>query len=299
MSFSRARRFVVEGAKVVLSDLHSDAGTVLAQELGPNAQPEPSFHGQTWRIRTERSPNLFDEMSILILRHFMAISTTRLHGSKRARTRDQLLVAAQSLLITQTSSALGIRQITDHAGVVHATFYNYYQDIAALIADLGELLGATHTAAMAGLTPGLADPALRFARITRQTLRIVASEPGFGRLVYDVGLPADSIVAELRLRLALDLAEGQQLGRFAKFDLDQTASLVSGAISGLALDLHRGTLPITAIEPATTRLLEWIGLDPETAAALGHEAIPFEPAPVLPLRWLALTADRFPAGKSL
>jgi hypothetical protein len=28
-------------------------------------------------------------------------------------------------------------------------FYNYYPDVAALIGDLGELLGATHAAAMA------------------------------------------------------------------------------------------------------------------------------------------------------
>ena len=38
MSFSHARRFVAEGVKVVLSDLRSDAGNVLAQELGPNAK---------------------------------------------------------------------------------------------------------------------------------------------------------------------------------------------------------------------------------------------------------------------
>jgi len=201
--------------------------------------------------------------------------------------------------MTQTAAALGIRQITEHAGVVHATFYNYYQDIAALLADLGELLGASHAATMAGLTPDLADPALRFARITRQTLRMVASEPDFGRLIYDVGLPADSLVTELRLRLALDLAEGQQLRRFAIADLDLTTSMVSGAISGVALDLHRGTLPFTAIEIATTRLLEWLGLDPETAAALGHEAVAFGPAPALPLRWLALPPARLPEGKSL
>ena len=229
----------------------------------------------------------------------MTLSTIRLRGSKRARTRDQLLVAAQSLLMTQTAAALGIRQITDHAGVVHATFYNYYQDIAALIADLGELLGASHAATMAGLTPDLADPALRFMRITRQTLRMVATEPGLGRLIYDVGLPADGLVAELRLRLALDLAEGQELGRFAFADLDLTTSMVSGAISGLALDLHRGTLAIPAIEPATTRLLEWLGLDPAAAAALGQEAVAFGPAPALPLRWLALPQARIPLGKPL
>lgn len=243
--------------------------------------------------------DIIDILPNLKLYQFMTLSTTRLRGSKRARTRDQLLAAAQSLLMTQTAATLGIRQITDHAGVVHATFYNYYQDIAALIADLGELLGASHAAAMAGLPPDLADPALRFARITRQTLRMVAGEPGFGRLMYDVGLPAGSLVAELRLRLALDLAEGQRLGRFAVSDLDLTASMVSGAISGLALDLHRGLLSITCIEPATTRLLEWLGLDPVTAAALGHEPVTFEPAPALPLRWLALPPERRPGEEAL
>ena len=226
----------------------------------------------------------------------MLLEISPLRSSKRARTRDQLLVAAQSLLMTHTAAALSIRQITDHAGVVHATFYNYYQDVAALVADLGELLGANRAAAMAGFIHELADPALRFARITRQTLRMVAKEPGFGRLIFDVGLPADSLVSELRLRLKLDLAEGMQLGRFNLSDLDLTTSMVSGAISGLALDLHRGILPLTAIEAATTRLLELLGLDPAVAAALGHEPIPFPLTPALPMRWLALPPIRPPAG---
>jgi len=237
-----------------------------------------------------------DEMPDLTKRQIMLLELSTLRGSKRARTRDQLLVAAQSLLMTHTAAALSIRQITDHAGVVHATFYNYYQDVAALVADLGELLGTNHAATIAGLNQAFADPALRFARVTRQTLRIVAKEPGFGRLIFDVGLPADSLVSELRLRLKLDLAEGMQLGRFSLSDLDLTTSMVSGAISGLALDLHRGILPLTAIEAATTRLLELLGLDPAVAAALGHEPIPFPLTPALPMRWLALPPIRPPAG---
>jgi AcrR family transcriptional regulator len=258
-----------------------------------------TVRGTAKQIGNERLESKFDKLSFLRLCQNMHSDTAILRGSKRARTRDQLLVAAQALLLTHTAAALGIRQITDHAGVVHATFYNYYQDIAALVADLGELLGATHAANMAGLSPDLADPALRFARITRQTLRMVATEPGFGRLIYDVGLPADSLVSELRLRLALDLAEGQQLGRFVVTDLDLTVSMVSGAISGLALDLHRGNVPFTAIDLATTRLLELLGLDPAAAASLGHEAVAFAPAPALPLRWLALPPIRPPAGEPL
>jgi AcrR family transcriptional regulator len=247
----------------------------------------------------ERPNNKIDEMPKMTLPQIMNLRASSLRGSKRARTRDQLLVAAQALLMTHTAAALGIRQITDQAGVVHATFYNYYQDVAALVADLGELLGASHAATMAGFNLDLADPARRFACITRQTLRMVATEPGFGRLIFDVGLPADSLVSELRLRLKLDLAEGLQIGRFDRSDLDLTVSIVSGAISGLALDLHRGVLPFATIEPATNRLLQWLGLDPTAAAALGHEAVEFPPPPALPLRWLALPSLRAPAGEQL
>jgi AcrR family transcriptional regulator len=199
--------------------------------------------------------------------------------------------------MTHTGAALSIRQITDHAGMVHATFYNYYHDVAALIVDLGELLGASHAAAVAGFNLDLTDPALRFARITRQTLRMAASEPGFGRLIFDVGLPADVLVSELRLRLKLDLAEGAKLGCFSFADLDLTASLVSGAISGLALDIHRGHLPITAIEPATARLLQMLGLDPTYADLLSNEPVSFSSAPELPMRWLALPPIRHPSGE--
>ena len=177
-----------------------------------------------------------------------------LAGSKRERTRDQLLVAAQALLGEQEATALGLRRITDQAGLAHATFYNYYPDIAALVADLGELLAATHAAAMASITEGLTDPATRFARVTRQTLRIAALQPGFGRLMFDVGLPAGSLSGELRLRLRLDIAEGVERGVFRVTDLDLAASMVAGAISGLVLDLYRGDLTLAAEHPGDPRV---------------------------------------------
>lgn len=211
-----------------------------------------------------------------------------LAGTKRERTRDQLLVSAQALLMEHNAAALGIRQITTHAGLVHASFYNYYPDVAALIGDLGELLGAAHAAAMAGLGDDQDDPAARFARITRQTLRIVAQQPGFGRLMFDVGLPIDRLGGELRLRLKLDLAEGLSRGIFDVPDIDIALGIVAGAISGLALDLHRGALAAAKIDAATAQLLVNLGLETAEAERLAHAQIHFPPPPELPMRWLAL-----------
>ena len=218
----------------------------------------------------------------------MKIKIDSLLGSKRERTRDQLLVSAQSLLMSEGAAALGLRQIATHAGMVHASFYNYYPDVAALIGDLGELLGATHAAAMAMTGDDHDNPAVRFARITRQTLRIVAEQQGFGRLMFDIGLPTDRLAAELRLRLKMDIEEGVTAGLFTVAEADLATAIVAGAITGLALDLHRGVLCSAKIDTATTQLLTYLGLDAAEAERLAHAA--FDPPPTLelPMRWLAL-----------
>jgi AcrR family transcriptional regulator len=211
-----------------------------------------------------------------------------LSGTKRERTRDQLLMSAQSLLMHEGTAAVGLRQITTHAGMVHASFYNYYPDVAALLGDLGELLGATHAAAMAMPSEGDEDAAARFARITRQTLRIVAEQPDFGRMMFDIGLPSDRLASELRLRLKMDIEEGVANGLFTVADIDLATSIVAGAITGLALDLHRGVLGFDKIDPATAQLLKYLGLDAAEAERLAHAAFDFPPPPQLPMRWLAL-----------
>ena len=218
----------------------------------------------------------------------MKIKIDSLLGSKRERTRDQLLVSAQSLLMREGAAALGLRQIATHAGMVHASFYNYYPDVAALIGDLGELLGATHAAAMAMTGDDHDNPAVRFTRITRQTLRIVAEQQGFGRLMFDIGLPTDRLAAELRLRLKMDIEEGVTAGLFTVAEADLATAIVAGAITGLALDLHRGVLCSAKIDTATTQLLTYLGLDAAEAERLAHAA--FDPPPTLelPMRWLAL-----------
>lgn len=210
--------------------------------------------------------------------------------SKRGRTRDKLLISAQTLLMDHSAANLGLRQIATHAGVVHATFYNYYPDVPALIADLAALLGASHAAAIAGLFQGTHDPALRFARITRHTLRIVALQPGYGRLMFDVGLPPDQLGGSMRMGLKFDLGQGAARGHFAIADLELATSVIAGAISGLALDLHRGHLRPETIDPATDVLLRHLGVEPAEANRLAFEPITFPPIPEMPMRWLALPA---------
>jgi AcrR family transcriptional regulator len=205
---------------------------------------------------------------------------------RRARTRDQLLAAAQMLLMEQGAGSLGIRQVATAAGLVHGSFYNYYPDMEALFDDLSRLVVASHAAAVAPLRGGLADPAWTFARLTRQTLRIIVGSPRFGRLIFDAGLPVDRFVAGLRAAMGADIAAGVAQGLFAADDLEIAVSLTAGAILGAALDLHRGVLPAGAIDAAVARLLVSLGVSVGRARVLAGEEIAWPEPPSLPLRWL-------------
>lgn len=212
-------------------------------------------------------------------------------GDKRARTRDQLLAAAQELLLTQSAGSLGIRQITSRIGMVHGTFYNYYPDIDALLDDLAALIFAAHAALVARLRAGAADdPAATFALVTRLTLR---QAPGYGRLMFDAGLPIDRFITGLRLAMRADVAEGVARGQFTAPDVEIAVSMVCGGMIGFALDLHRNRLPVSAIEPLTETLMLALGAAADTARRLAFAPAEFPPPPSLPLQWrgIALPAQ--------
>jgi AcrR family transcriptional regulator len=230
-----------------------------------------------------------DIVLFLTLCNFMSLATSPLAGSKRARTCDQLLVAAQELLMEQRATSLGIRQVTTRAGMVHATFYNYFADIEALLVNLSALVFAAHAGLVAPFRATIGDPAMLFATITRQTLRCLADEPGHGRLLFDSGLPIDCFVTGLRAAMEADVAEGIRQGVFTVPDAAIATSMVTGALLGLALDLYRGLLPPSAIEPTTARLLELLGVGPSRAHDIAHAPVAFRTAPALPLRWLTTT----------
>ncbi len=86
----------------------------------------------------------------------------------------------------------------------------------------------------------------------------------------------------------MDIDEGVANGLFTVADVDLATSIVAGAITGLALDLHRGVLGFDKIDPATAQLLKYLGLDAAEAERLTHAAFDFPPPPQLPMRWLAL-----------
>lgn len=208
-------------------------------------------------------------------------------GGKRQRTRDQLLVAAQELLL-EGDVPLTIKLVANRAGMVHASFYNYFGTIEALLAEIEQLFFAAHGRLMAELVGGCEDIAEIFALITRQTLRFVVQSPQNGRIMFDSGLPIDRFIGDLRQALQADIRRGVASGRFRAADAALSAAVIAGSVIGVALELHRGRLGADAVEAATQMLLEHLGVEAGEAARLARMEAAFLDPPKLPLTWQSI-----------
>lgn len=207
---------------------------------------------------------------------------------KRARTRDALLAAAQSLLLERPAAAIAISDFAARAGVSHGTFYNYFESIDALLDGLGELVTAAHGLRIATVAASARNDAERFAIKTRQTLRFIARGQDYGRLLFDAGLPIDRLAGALREDLFADINAGAANGAFRIENAKLSASLVAGAVLGAALDLHRGRLPKAAIDDAAAEMLQFLGVSPAAARRAVAISAPFTDPPALPLTWKTL-----------
>lgn len=208
--------------------------------------------------------------------------------AKRHRTRDQLLIAAQELLLAEGAAALGIRRIATQAGLVHSSFYNYYADIGALLDGLASLLVAAHLKAVGQVREGIEAPAALFATTTRQTLHIFQASPRYTRLMFDSGIPVDRLSRGLSSHMRQDLRTGMRDGSFRVQDLDVAATIASGSILALALAHLRRSRRAADIDGLTLELLKMLGVPAERAEALATAKMTYADAPAVPMTWKEL-----------
>ncbi len=207
--------------------------------------------------------------------------------TKRDRTRGSLLVAVQQMLLESPPASLSVPRIIARAGVSQGTFYNYFDSLEAALDGVGRLLITEHARLVDQITDGMDNPAAVFSHSTRLTLTLAASADDYGRLLFDSGLPVDRFLGGLRARMGADVAHGLASGRFHLDDTEVVLSMASGSILGVAIDLHRGHLPLSAIEYTAERLLRDLGLGARAAARVAHQPLDFPVPQPLPLTTLA------------
>jgi AcrR family transcriptional regulator len=201
--------------------------------------------------------------------------------SKRTRTRNALLIAVQQELLAGDASSLSVSGITTRAGVAHGTFYNHFDSLEEALDGVGGCILLEHSRVLDQAVAGARDRAEVFSLSTRQSLGIIAHTPGYGRLMFDSGLPVDRLAAGIRARLHADVLLGMDAGTFKVANPEVTVSMIAGSVLGVSLDLHRGVLPATAIDSSVEPMLRLLGITAQRAARLAHEPHDFlAPRPV-------------------
>jgi AcrR family transcriptional regulator len=172
------------------------------------------------------------------------MNTTRIHGTEetpRARlgrrdrrklaTRQALLDATRSLLVSRSMDALSVDEIVERADLARGTFYNYFTDKDALERELASRTRARIEDEIARVNDGVPDPAHRIARAFCSVLRLGISAPmeaaAMARLfprATDPAAPANSGVRR-------DAAEGMAQGRIVATTQDVVVTCVIGVFS--------------------------------------------------------------------
>ena len=203
--------------------------------------------------------------------------------TKRARTRDALLVALQELLLDPDIASVSVPLVVGRAGAAQGTFYNYFESMPEAIDAVGALLLAEHTRVLEVVTSGAVDTAEIVARSARQMLMLLAHRADAGRLIFDSGLPVDRFATSLRGHFHHDLRHGIDLGDFAVSDFDVASTVYTGTMLGTCLDLHRGQLSADAIPDIVGYLLRALGVSARKAQRLAvapQEFVQWAPFPL-------------------
>lgn len=165
---------------------------------------------------------------------------TRVGGQRRRKMRLRLIEAALATFDEKGLEATLIDDVISAAGVSRGTFYNYFQTIGDLLAELGTELGNDIMRAVETEVEAYPDPILRIASGLRLYLRTVSRYPSVARFFWRAGFHAVSPSHLVYDYLPRHIEEG----------IEQGALQVSG--TEVAIDVIAGVV-ITSIHAASTR----------------------------------------------
>jgi AcrR family transcriptional regulator len=202
----------------------------------------------------------------------------RIPGRRERRklaTRDALLDAARSLLVSRSMDALGVDEIVERADVARGTFYNYFADKDALERELASQSRARIEGEIARVNEGVSDAAERIARAFLSVLHLGISAPQQATAMMRLFPRATDPAAPINSGVRRDAAEGMTQGRIVATSEDAVVACVMGVFTAgvnRALDLPAGRVREFA-QGLGTILLHGLGLKRAEAERIMRAAI--------------------------
>jgi len=194
---------------------------------------------------------------------------------RKLATRDALLDAARSLLVSRSMDALGIDEIAERADVARGTFYNYFADKDALERELASRSRSRIESEIARVNKGVMDPVERIARAFVSALHLGICAPQQATAMMRLFPRATDPAAPINSGVRRDVAEGMTQGRIVATSEDAVVAYVMGVFTAgvnRALDLPAGHVREFA-QGLGAILLRGLGLESVEAERIMRDAI--------------------------
>jgi AcrR family transcriptional regulator len=195
---------------------------------------------------------------------------------KRARTRGDLLSAAQQLLSTRPAEAVNVDEIADLADVAKGTFYNYFADKDALVREVEDAVRAELEQRVAETNAGVEDAAERVARAFAAMLNWSLGDPTKARTLLRMTPHFADPDAASNSGVRRDVHAGVAAGRFTGITDEAGVVLVLSVLTGgvsRALDVVHKKQVRALGESLAKALLVALGLQHRDAAKVATRAL--------------------------
>jgi len=182
-------------------------------------------------------------------------------AEKRARTRAQILAAANALFAKRPWDSVTVDDLVSEAGVAKGTFYVHFKDMHALTAAVADDLIKTFDEMLQPHRLSIDDPLVRIAFGCDAFLEKALDDPDWASLVARMARYYPAVGESARRRLAEDLERVLDTAPDGGLSFALGLEAVLGVVLQVLAAIGEGRLSPGDRQPAIRSVLHAIGIE--------------------------------------
>jgi len=190
---------------------------------------------------------------------------------RRARTRERLLDAAETVAAGKGLQAASIEEFVRAAGVSRGTFYNYFPTMTDLVTAMHQRVGDHLGDLLAHLASRPAEPAAQLASSLHVVLSAYLADPVRGWVALQLAGSGAPTLRSFESHFIGLHAEGVRLGRFRDVEVGAALALTIGAMRMIQRDVVTGAPPPQRAVQVITMILAGLGVPYDEAERISRE----------------------------
>jgi AcrR family transcriptional regulator len=196
---------------------------------------------------------------------------------RRARVRQQLLEAAETLMGARGVDAVTVEEITETADVARRTFYHHFDSKHDLLVPIARARTKSLNRRIDRLIEEVRDPAEAVSIALRHTFRGIPEDPLCAWFVLRSGLPYERLLDGIGESGTRDIARGVAAGRFAVDNHAAGSALFVGSLIAVISARIDGKLRDEDLDDAAEYALRLLGVPAVEARGIAHRPLPSLP----------------------